>query len=358
MLSIHQHALLTALTKRHEVTLVAEQANLAFRAITGWDVPEFEGCRLVVSPDDTTLRELVEVTDAVHIFSGMTAFPMVRQALEYSLAKDVLRLAFLEPLSPLGWRAPLRKLRYRLSASCYNRKIAGFLCTGKLGVECFRSVGFAQEKIFEFGYFTDPPQGSADGGCDDAGELPSVVFVGSLDRRKNVLALAEFLVDMRDEFGTADFIGKGIFQDRLIEIIGGKPNIHYLGSVDNSKIGGVMGQHDILVLPSLFDGWGAVVNEALQCGCRVVVSDNCGAASLIDGSSRGTVYSNRRKNGLKDALRRELGRGRSTPNMRREIRDWSAKSISGAVVADYLERIVEFITNGAERPLPPWQMER
>ena len=354
MLSIHQHALLTALAKRHEVTLVAEQTNLAFRNASGWKAPDFPGCRVVVSPDEVTLRGLAKTEEAVHVFTGLRGFAMVKRALQYSLVKNVLRIAYVEPLDTLGWKAPLRKLLYRLSSHRYNMSIRGFLCTGETGVNCYRRAGFDPNKLFEFGYFTNPPLLIDDcGGCS---ELPSVVFVGTLNRGKNVLALAEALVDLRAEFDTADFIGKGALKDRVLEIIGQAPNIYYLGSVDNSQIGGLMGRHDILVLPSLYDGWGAVVNEALQCGCRVVVSDNCGAASLIEGSSRGTVYSNRRKNGLKDALRREFGRGRSTPDMRREIRDWSARCISGTAAAEYLERIVECVANGAERPLPPWQV--
>lgn len=35
---------------------------------------------------------------------------------------------------------------------------------------------------------------------------------------------------------------------------------------------------DYLILPSLYDGWGAVVNEGLQSGCKVLVSKDCGAS--------------------------------------------------------------------------------
>ena len=353
ILSILQRALLTELAKRHEVILVAERELTSVRANSGWKRPDFTGCRVIVAPDDGVLRELAGTTDALHVFIGVRAFAMVERAFEYSLAHDVLRLVFMEPLSTLGWRAPFRRLCYRWSARRYNRWISGFLCTGKLGVECYTNIGLAPDKIFEFGYFTDPPTVADELECDSSGS-PSIVFVGSLDRRKNVLPLARALVELQSEFGAADFIGRGAFEGKLLEIIGKTPNIHYLGTVENSRIGEVVGAHDILVLPSLFDGWGAVVNEALQCGCRVVVSDSCGASTLIVGSDRGTVYSNRDPDGLKKALHRELNRGRTSPEMRRDIRQWCESRISGAAAAEYLLRIVDRIKNGGARPQPPW----
>lgn len=43
---------------------------------------------------------------------------------------------------------------------------------------------------------------------------------------------------------------------------------------------------DVLVLPSQYDNWGLVVNEALAFGCRVLVSERCGAAELVLGRPR------------------------------------------------------------------------
>jgi glycosyltransferase involved in cell wall biosynthesis len=39
--------------------------------------------------------------------------------------------------------------------------------------------------------------------------------------------------------------------------------------------------HDVLVLPSRFDGWGVVVNEAVACGRAVIVTRRCGSAGTL-----------------------------------------------------------------------------
>ena len=74
-----------------------------------------------------------------------------------------------------------------------------------------------------------------------------------------------------------------------------------------------MRQCDLLVLPSLFDGWGAVVNEALQAGMRVLCSTACGAASLLDGRQRGGSFDPDRP----ESLRRALPQGSPVPTLPR-----------------------------------------
>lgn len=48
-----------------------------------------------------------------------------------------------------------------------------------------------------------------------------------------------------------------------------------------NEIPHIMENHDILILPSLHDGWGAVVNEAITMGLYIITSDKCGAKALI-----------------------------------------------------------------------------
>ena len=60
-----------------------------------------------------------------------------------------------------------------------------------------------------------------------------------------------------------------------------KDKIHFLGTKPQTEVPTYMQQADIFILPSVYDGWGAVVNEALQAGCYVICSDAAGASDLI-----------------------------------------------------------------------------
>lgn len=58
--------------------------------------------------------------------------------------------------------------------------------------------------------------------------------------------------------------------------------------VSNGELGALMGSHDVLVLPSLVEGFGLVITEALAQGMHVIASDNTGLVDLpvIEGASQ------------------------------------------------------------------------
>lgn len=89
-------------------------------------------------------------------------------------------------------------------------------------------------------------------------------------------------------------------------------------SVSASEIPSIMSENDVYVLPSsAYEGWGAVVNEAMSCGCAVVASKATGAgAAIIKHGINGFLFSPGDSQGLSaqlvslasdDALRRRLG---------------------------------------------------
>lgn len=78
------------------------------------------------------------------------------------------------------------------------------------------------------------------------------------------------------------FAGEGPLRQQL-EVIAGdlgvSERVHVLGFVNQSQLPAVYTAADLLVLPSEFEPFGAVVNEAMCCGCAVAASDRCGAAA-------------------------------------------------------------------------------
>jgi glycosyltransferase involved in cell wall biosynthesis len=61
----------------------------------------------------------------------------------------------------------------------------------------------------------------------------------------------------------------------------------------------------IFILPSRFEPFGAVVNEALICGCKVIVSDQVGASCLIN-NENGYIFKNNSINNLADFMQNSL----------------------------------------------------
>ena len=76
-------------------------------------------------------------------------------------------------------------------------------------------------------------------------------------------------------------VSANAFEQRMIDLSKGMDHIYLKPFMDNTKVRLAIEEADLLVLPSRFDGWGAVVNEALGAGTPVLVSDLCGSSYLV-----------------------------------------------------------------------------
>jgi glycosyltransferase involved in cell wall biosynthesis len=115
----------------------------------------------------------------------------------------------------------------------------------------------------------------------------------------------------------------------------------------------LIGQADALVLPSRYDGWGVVVNEALLYGVPVVCTDRCGASDLVRSNWRGFVVKSGSVSELAAALRVLIDCGKRSAELTARIRAWS-KRIYGESAADYLVAVLNHVYDNGPRPIPPW----
>lgn len=106
------------------------------------------------------------------------------------------------------------------------------------------------------------------------------------------------------------FIGDGILEKELKEYTAThKLNdaVFFTGRLTGNDLYAWYNIGQILVLPSILDRFGAVVNEALVAGCQAVVSDSVGAACLIN-ETNGVVFKTNDHADLKNALLQTLER--------------------------------------------------
>ena len=78
--------------------------------------------------------------------------------------------------------------------------------------------------------------------------------------------------------------------------------IKTLNKFDNQKINDLISDHDVLVLPSKFDGFGFVVSEAIDSKVYVIVSNTVGSKDLIHNGKIGAVFKNNSLSELKNLL--------------------------------------------------------
>jgi glycosyltransferase involved in cell wall biosynthesis len=115
-----------------------------------------------------------------------------------------------------------------------------------------------------------------------------LLFVGQLIPRKGIDILLEAFSSVKNaELWIA---GGGELEDAVVEAARGDSNIRYLGHLPKDEVMGLYPQIDILVVPSRYEVWGLVVDEALCSGRPVIATDQVGATDdLIEAGVNGEI---------------------------------------------------------------------
>lgn len=110
------------------------------------------------------------------------------------------------------------------------------------------------------------------------------LYVGQLIERKNVAALIRAFASMRADIDTLTIVGAGPQRGELLELVanlGLQDAVVFRGPVAYADLPRTMWEHHTLVLPSLEEVWGLVVNEALAAGLHTVISDAAGVSPSV-----------------------------------------------------------------------------
>ena len=109
-----------------------------------------------------------------------------------------------------------------------------------------------------------------------------ILFVGSLEPRKNLLSLLKAYISLdealRGEFKLVLAGFKGWENGEIMELLAKvKKDVVYLGYLPDAELGALYNLASLFAYPSYYEGFGLPPLEAMACGCPVVVSR---AASL------------------------------------------------------------------------------
>jgi glycosyltransferase involved in cell wall biosynthesis len=200
-----------------------------------------------------------------------------------------------------GWRGWLkRRLLPRVFRWC-----DGVLTCGSRGVEYFARYGVPRDHIFLFPYEPDyaaiaavtPAQVQA---ARERYRLDPrrrhMIYSGRLADQKRVDLLLDAYAAVARERPDWELVIAGTGPDeaalraRVPADVAAR--VHWLGFIDDATtLTAVYKACDVLVLPSWFEPWGVVVNEAVSAGLAVVASDAVGAAAeLVRDRVNGRIF--------------------------------------------------------------------
>lgn len=124
------------------------------------------------------------------------------------------------------------------------------------------------------------------------------IYVGRLSPEKNLEALIRTFNSMPQlQLGIVGFGPQKAYLETLAD-----KNISFLGAIPNKEMASVFQKYDVLILPSISEPWGLVVEEALNNGLPVIVSDRVGCSEDIVNEHIGIVFRLIDPDGLRNAI--------------------------------------------------------
>lgn len=131
-----------------------------------------------------------------------------------------------------------------------------------------------------------------------------VIFCGGMTPLKGIHYLVQAFSELDLPNTELWLIGDPPRDPRLTELLNKylRHNIIFKGTFPQDKLRDLYTQGSVFVLPSLADGWGMVVLQAMACGLPVIVSDWTGAAEAVTEGENGFVIPTRSVDALKEKM--------------------------------------------------------
>jgi len=172
------------------------------------------------------------------------------------------------------------------------------------GVRLMESLGFRRDRIVLTPYVVDndwwtlraagTDRAAARRLCGVPEAAPVVLFCAKLQpwKRPHDLLRAFAAANVQDSH--LIFAGDGPLRKDLEEqaiSLGLHGQVHFMGFLNQTQLPDVYRASNLMVLPSEYEPFGVVVNEAMLCSCPVVLSDHVGAGEdLVTAGQNGFIF--------------------------------------------------------------------
>lgn len=131
---------------------------------------------------------------------------------------------------------------------------------------------------------------------------PKFLFVGQLIKRKGLENLIHTIKNIDTSDCSFTFVGEGSLKKEILNLSKIKKNVFYLKFQNKDNLEKIYNKNNILILPSIYDGWGVVIIEAMSRGMALISNSNVGAANeYIKHNFNGRLIK-KTNNSLKDQI--------------------------------------------------------
>ena len=301
-LNHHQLPLCQAFLSRNDVdfVFVATQPIAADRVAMGYEdmnmypfvVREYE------SAQSKAQAELIAETYDIVIFGATPKY-----YIEKRMAKNLLSFRFCERSLKKGtWRRFIPQTRRKIWEEYIQYKNKKLYILGASAYTSYdlKLCGFDANKCFKWGYFPQIKQRDVDAILEakDNNARVEILYAGRLLKLKRVidsLKAINILIKQGNKNIHFTIIGDGEEKQNLqayVEKQNLREYVSFLPFMSPEEVRTYMDKADIYIFGSNFyEGWGAVVNEAMNSACAMLVSHAVGSAAyLLRQEENGLIY--------------------------------------------------------------------
>ena len=345
------------------VRVVTASREHSLRKTQGWAANDDSLITPEILPERGWRKRISAILDAdpsaIHMFGSPFERSQINFALFGAAARRRSVILISEPYSPRGvgylkdgarlydmLKARLRPVVYEVYGRLLRKRVAGVFAISPLAIQQYRAMGI--EKIFPFGYFV-PGDGAIASVGNDKGL--KVAFLGSFIARKGIASLQRAFRSENVLASGARLTMFGAYGDAKREL--SASNIDYGGTLPFAQVQQTLAGFDLLVVPSLFDGWAVVVNEAIQAGVPVLASGEVGAGAMISRWNCGGRFAAGNVADLASAIV-AIANDRATLMKWREGARALSPMLEPGVAGDYMARCIGSMLDGSTPPDAPW----
>lgn len=339
-----------------------------------WDVPLFDGYRWSAVPNLSPKQGLERfwglfnpalwrmpspyLYDAVVAFTGYAYASFWILALAAKLRKVPLLFGTdattISPRSGARWKAAIKRV---LLPRVFNMATI-VIVPSSAGVQFIRELRIAAERIVLTPYSVNNDWWIEQSSRIDRSAVravlgippnaPVVLFCAKLQPWKRPLDLLRAFAKAHVSDAYLVYVGEGPLRAELEAesiSLGFSDRVRFLGFVNQSGLPAIYRSCDLLVLPSEYEPFGVVVNEAMLCGCAVAVSDRVGAGpDLVRPGKTGFIFRCGDVDGLAGILHEVL----SDPEQRLAMSNEARNRMKSWTIHDNVAGMVEAIARACQ----------
>lgn len=173
----------------------------------------------------------------------------------------------------------------------------------------------------------------------------NLIYVGQISYRKGLHHLLSIIERYNINQVSISLAGAYNENDDIYKRFKKIPNIHFMGFVTRDILAEIYQKSDVFVFPTLGEGYGMVVLEALSTGTPVLISNLAGGNDAITNYENGLVYDGLSEDELKKSLDWFVENRDKLPAMSQNAHNTALKYTWENYHKQYANELVKFLKN-------------